>query len=27
MHQIYGIESPIDTARPPTVWDSHVSTD
>jgi len=25
MHQIYGMKSPIDTAQPPTVWDSHVS--
>ena len=27
MHQIYGMESLIDTVQPPTVWDLHVSTD
>ena len=27
MRRIYGMESPIDTAQPPTVWDTHVSTD
>jgi len=26
MHQIYGMESPIDNAQPPTVWGMHVST-
>ena len=25
MSQIYGMESPINTAQPPTVWDSHMS--
>jgi len=25
MSQIYNMESPIDTARPQTVWDSHMS--
>lgn len=27
MHQIYSMETPINTARPPTVWDSHLRTD